>query len=55
MDRVSDSCGYGVPAMEFVRERENLPLDHSKRGADGLETYRQDNNTVSLDGLPALP
>ena len=55
VDRVSDSCGYGVPAMEFVRERENLPLDHSKRGADGLETYRQDNNTVSLDGLPALP
>ena len=55
VDRVSDSCGYGVPAMEFVRERENLPLDHAKRGADGLETYRQDNNTVSLDGLPALP
>ena len=54
VDRVSDSCGYGVPAMEFVRERENLPLDHAKRGADGLETYRQDNNAVSLDGLPAL-
>jgi len=54
VDRVSDSCGYGVPAMEFVRERENLPLDHAKRGADGLEIYRQDNNAVSLDGLPAL-
>ena len=53
-DRVSDSCGYGVPAIEFVRDRESLPLDHAKRGADGIETYQQDNNIVSLDGLPAL-
>lgn len=54
VSRTSDSCGYGVPTMDFVAERPNLPLDHDKRGAEGLADYRREFNTVSLDGLPAL-
>lgn len=54
VSRASDSCGYGVPAMEFLAERPNLPLDHEKRGREGLVEYQREFNTVSLDGLPAL-
>lgn len=52
--RVSDSCGYGVPRMSFEEERPNLPLDHDKRGDEGLAEYRRENNATSIDGLPAL-
>jgi hypothetical protein len=52
--RVSDSCGYGVPRMSFQEERPNLPLDHDKRGDEGLDAYRKENNATSIDGLPAL-
>lgn len=54
VSRASDSCGYGVPTMDFVAERPNLPLDHNKRGVEGLADYRREFNSISLDGLPAL-
>lgn len=52
--RVSDSCGYGVPVMEVVQEREILALNARKRGPEGLAAYRAEKNAVSLDGLRAL-
>lgn len=54
VDRVSDSCGYGVPVMELVGERDLLRLGAEKRGPEGLAAYRAERNSVSLDGLPAL-
>ncbi len=54
VSRISDSCGFGVPTMEFAAERPNLLLDHDKRGLDGLEDYRKEFNAASIDGLPAL-
>jgi hypothetical protein len=54
VDRVSDSCGYGVPVMDLVGERDLLRLAAEKRGADGLEAYRAEKNAVSIDGLPGL-
>lgn len=51
--RVSDSCGYGVPEMSFVAERDLLRLGAERRGPEGLEAYRQEHNT-SLDGLRGL-
>ncbi|GAA1986184.1 pyridoxamine 5'-phosphate oxidase family protein [Microbacterium pumilum] len=53
--RVSDSCGWGVPQMDFVAERDILRPWAEKKGPDGLETYRAQKNAKSLDGLPALP
>ena len=55
VERVSDSCGYGVPVMEFVEERDLMRLSADKRGPDGLKAYRAEHNTTSLDGLPGLP
>lgn len=53
--RISDSCGWGVPVMEFVGERDLLRQHAEKRGVQGMEAYRATKNAVSIDGLPGLP
>lgn len=54
VDRVSDSCGFGVPVMEVVGERDLLRLSAEKKGPQGLRDYRTAKNTTSIDGLPGL-
>jgi len=49
--RISDSCGYAVPLMDFVAEREALTKWADKKGADGVVDYQRENNARSLDGL----
>jgi len=53
--RVSDSCGYAVPKMALVEERDVLDSWARNRGPEKLVEYRAAKNTTSLDGLPALP
>lgn len=55
VQRVSDSCGYGVPLYDFKAQRKSLVKGWQQRGSDGVETYQQENNLFSLDGLPAVP
>ena len=52
--RISDSCGYGVPVMEFQRHRDNLDHWVETQGADGLVSYRAEKNAESIDGLPGF-
>jgi hypothetical protein len=52
--RVSDSCGFGVPVMELVGERDLLDRMATKHGPEGLVAYRGLHNATSLDGLPGL-
>jgi len=54
VDRVSDSCGYGVPVMELVDERDLLRLSAEKKGEQGMASYRSERNALSIDGLPGL-
>ncbi len=54
VERVSDSCGYGVPLMSFGAERELLPAHMERKGAEGLLDYRRLKNRTSIDGLPAF-
>ncbi len=54
VERISDSCGYGVPLMHFSGHRENLDHWTATKGATGLATYRAAHNAVSIDGLPGL-
>ena len=54
LDRVSTSCGYGVPLLQFEAERDQLHKFAERRGPDGLVAYRAENNAVSIDGLPGL-
>jgi hypothetical protein len=53
--RISDSCGYAVPRMDYVEDRDVLDLHNAKKGPEGLAEYRQTRNAESLDGLPGLP
>ena len=56
--RVSDSCGYGVPLLEFKGTRDHHALASAKKvrvmGDDGYQEYKRTKNAVSLDGLPAV-
>jgi hypothetical protein len=55
VQRVSDSCGYAVPQMTFVQDRDVLDLSNAKQGEVGLADYRRQKNSASVEGLPGLP
>jgi predicted pyridoxine 5'-phosphate oxidase superfamily flavin-nucleotide-binding protein len=55
VDRIADSCGYGVPLMDFRAHRDTMDTWSARKGADGIARYQDDNNAVSLDGLDGLP
>ena len=54
LDRISDSCGYGVPLLKYEGERTQLPDLAERTGAEGLDRYQREHNAESIDGLPAL-
>lgn len=58
VERIAESCGYGVPLMEPAGEREHYRLSAEKRlrvgGPDALARRRAETNARSIDGLPAL-
>lgn len=54
-DRVSTSCGFGVPLMELVGERDIMADWANKKGPEGIAAYQDTHNRTSIDGLPALP
>jgi hypothetical protein len=53
--RISDSCGWGVPVMEMIGERDLIRLRAENRGSAGMAEYRAQKNARSIDGLPGLP
>jgi hypothetical protein len=58
VERISDSCGYGVPLMSLEGSREHHALSSAKKvrtmGPDGYEEFQRKRGARSLDGLPAL-
>jgi hypothetical protein len=54
VERVAESCGFGVPLLKYEGEREQLQAWARNKGPQGLEKYRVDRNRVSLDGLPGV-
>jgi hypothetical protein len=54
IERVSTSCGYGVPLLRYEGERDQLTKWAERRGPDGLVEYREEKNAASIDGLPGL-
>jgi len=54
IDRVADSCGWGVPVFEFKEERDQLNRWVVSRPADEWAARRYESNAVSIDGLPGL-
>lgn len=54
VDSVQTSCGWGVPVMEYERDRETLKKAHRQTATDAwLE--RAAGRTHSIDGLPTTP
>ena len=54
VERVTTSCGYAVPMMDLVSDRDRL-LDWAlAKGDDGLVDYRASKNERSIDDLPGL-
>jgi hypothetical protein len=54
VDRIADSCGFGVPLFEFQAQRPQLSAWASRKGPAGLRDYQRQKNATSIDGLPAL-
>ncbi|WP_163509239.1 pyridoxamine 5'-phosphate oxidase family protein [Fodinicola acaciae] len=54
IDRVSDSCGFSVPRMDYVEDRDLLTRHFSRKDEQQVEDYKALKNSYSIDGLPAL-
>ena len=58
VDRIADSCGFGVPLMEQVGERPQqvawVERKLKQGGERALIDYMLEKNTSSLDGLAAV-
>lgn len=52
VDLVQTSCGFGVPLFDYAGERANLIDWAANKGEVGLQGYRREKNSRSIDGLP---
>ena len=51
IDRISDSCGFGVPLMDLKGERGAMEKWCEGKSDDDLDQYRRKKNALSIDGL----
>ena len=54
VDRIADSCGFGVPRMDLVGPRDQLLTSAERKGPEKMAEYRKLKNSRSIDGLPGL-
>ncbi|MBC7814092.1 MAG: pyridoxamine 5'-phosphate oxidase family protein [Burkholderiales bacterium] len=52
VEKAQTSCGYGVPFMDYVGERDTMARWADQKGQDGLIQYQCEYNVTSMDGLP---
>ena len=52
--RISDSCGYAVPLMEFRGDRDILDRSQERHDEAYFRDYWRLRNAASIDGLPAV-
>lgn len=52
--RISDSCGFGVPRYQYEGQRRQLIEWAETKGAEKLKAYQRENNSFSIDGLTGL-
>jgi hypothetical protein len=55
LDRIADSCGYGVPRYSYDGERTQLLDWAAHKTPAGVAAYRDERNATSIDGLPGWP
>jgi Pyridoxamine 5'-phosphate oxidase len=58
VERIADSCGFGVPLMHYEGERPQgvawAEVKLRKGGPGALREYVAERNATSIDGLPAV-
>jgi hypothetical protein len=54
LDRIGDSCGFGVPLYRYEGQRDTLAKWADKKGEAGVRDYVRAKNAHSIDGLPGL-
>lgn len=52
IEDIISSCGYAVPEMEVVKQREILVDWAQQKGEDGIKEYWKNKNQTSIDGFP---
>lgn len=55
VNRIADSCGYGVPLMSFDGHRPTMDQWSSRKGPEGIANYWREKNATSIDDLGGLP
>ena len=53
ISRISDSCGFGVPQMDYKSDRDSFTNWAAGKTTEDLANYRRTKNAKSIDGLPA--
>ena len=54
VERISDSCGYGVPLMSFEQHRPTMDQWSRRKGPEGIRDYWAEKNRTSIDDLAGL-
>jgi Pyridoxamine 5'-phosphate oxidase len=58
VQRIADSCGYGVPLMSFEGMRPHHAASTDKRvrvmGVEGYDAFQHERGAHTIDGLPAF-
>lgn len=54
LTRISDSCGWSVPLLDYRADRDILDRAQERRPDEHFREYWAEKNAVSIDGLPAL-
>lgn len=58
VERIADSCGYGVPLMSYEGKRPHMEAWAAKKlrvgGPAAIAAYKAEKNAASIDDLPAL-
>ena len=54
VERIADSCGYGVPLMTFAGHRPAMDEWSERKGPEGIAAYQAGHNARSIDGLAGL-
>jgi hypothetical protein len=50
--RVQTSCGFGVPLLDYVGQRDTALRWAEAKGPEGIAAYKREKNLASIDGLP---
>ena len=54
VNRITDSCGYGVPLYSYQGNRDIIEKWSEAKGDAGIQDYWNEKNKISIDGLPSI-